>query len=703
MRRWALALVVMVAGTASGQRLNLQTGGAPPPNAGLAARALADSLDQQIETMKKQPGAGPAARVSMSLRIAARDLLRSGEAAGESGSSRVLLGRTIADHLAALDNRAAEAARAAPLTLDAVAMDLDSPVPPDEVRADRWLRDALAPLTQTVTAPPVMAGWFEAGEDPRGTVEPLVRWSAGLEITDPLRQAVARLDERLRSAELWIAYRPAARRAAALVRVSAGPIERRPAWFTVQARRDLEDRLVEALATFEGDGAAGAEAGQDRAALLRRIANLSGLLERAATVDETSTAVREIRAGLMDLLKLPRAGRDEERRLGTLDRAIGLALRRRELERDADLARQLKPALRGLAPAARESEAALFAAARRLVSDEGAASDPAVLNAVSAHQRRVDDLALVARLNALIAVTGPGGAGVAPEYKGLADWLFEIGQDLAKPARRDLALAEFREVAGGAVAALDSGALRRLVALVDPSTPRSPGPTVLIWNELTGDRAAALADAADKARAALIGAWNAKEVPRRQEAERRARLINRLIAAIEDAAWARSLEIQQQSPTGASNVANLQQWPGWQLSAATLHAVASTAPIAGRAAVERLLAGDDRDAEAQLRTLENDAAVALLAGRLERLATEAGQGTLRAGPDAALLELGLGPPDPDRSWMAGERPALAAICRYAEEWAEASREAGQGDRARAIRNYVNGLAARTLERARAAE
>ncbi|MCC6675939.1 MAG: hypothetical protein IT436_02230 [Phycisphaerales bacterium] len=706
----ALAITLALADPALAQRLNLQSSGAPAAGSGAATLALADSLNKQIDGLRKQSGADPSVRVSIALRTTARDLLLAGEAAGETGSAKVLLGRTIADQLAALDGRAGDAAKLDRPAQEAVTRDLDvQKLPPDEVRIERWLRDALAPITQTAGGPPPPgpAGWFEAGEKPAENPEPLVRWAAGLEITDPLRAAITKLDERLRSAENWVAYRPAARRTALLVRRAAGPLEDRLGWMTAEARHELENRLVEALAPLNGDQPAGENEQRDPALMLRRIAGMSRLLERAAMLDDSTPAVRDLRASLMAGLKVAGPSSTEDRRLATLDRALALAQRRKELEKDTSIVRQLKPGLRALAPAARESEAAMLSAARRLLTDEGAVSDPAVLNAVSAHQRRVDDLALIVDVNRLISTTGvlvPGEkpmVGVAAEYKGLADWMFEIGQDLAKPARRDLALAELRDVAGGAIGALESGPLTRLRGLVDPSLPRQPGPAIAMWNDLTGDRAAALVDAAAKARAGLITAWTARDVPRRQEADRRARQINRVLEAIDDAAWSRSLAQVQQSGLATPNTANLQQWPGWQLSPAALQAVSDGLTAACRAAVDRLIAGDAGGTESAVRGLETRFAVALLAGRLERLATEAGLGSARPGAGSALLEIGLGPPDPERSWMVGERPALAAVCRYAEEWAAAAPDPKQGDRARSLKVYIDGLAARTLERVRA--
>jgi len=426
-------------------------------------------------------------------------------------------------------------------------------------------------------------------------------------------------------------------------------------------------------------------------------------------VDDTSPAVRELRAGLLAVLASAGPSASEDRRLATLERALRLAARRRDVEQDAEVVRQLKPALRALGPAARESESAMMSAARRLLTDDGAATDPAVLNAISAHQRRVDDLALVADLNRLISTAGmsiPGERpvpGVAAEYRGLADWLFAIGQDLSKPARRDLALAELRDVAGGAVVALDSGPMARLRGLVDPNTPRPAGPDLAIWNDLTQDRAPALVEAAGKARAGLVAAWSAKDVPRRQEADRRARQLNRVVEALEDAAWYRSAGQVQQSGLASANLANLQQWPGWQLSPAAVNAVGDGLTAACRAAVDRLIAGEQGGTEAAVRTLETRFAVALLAGRLSRSATQAGLRATRPGPSASLLELGLGPPEPRRSWMAEERAALAAVCRYAEEWAAVMRDPKQTARATAVRIYLDGAAARLLERVRASE
>lgn len=697
----------MAGGSALGQRLNLQSSGAPAAGSGAATLALADVLDRQIDGLRKQGGAGPSVRVSIALRAAARDLLRSGEATGEAGSSKVVLGRTIADHLALLEARATDPAKMDAGVQEAMARDLESlPAGGDIGTIERRLRDALAPVTQAIDGPPVIAGWFAPGERPGETPEPLVRWSTALEIGDPLRNAIAAVDERLRSAVDWAAYRPAATRAAALVRAAAGPLEKRMAWMTPQARRDLEDQLVEALGALTAEPTPG-EPPRDSSAPLRRLAVISRLLQRTGELDDNAAGVRELRAALMGAIRTAAPSNSEERRLAMLERALILAERRRELERGPALSRQLNVGRFLLAPAARDSEAAMLTAVRRLLTDEASATDPAVLNSVSAHQRRVDDLALVVDVNRLI--TTPTGAtaeksapAVAAEYRGLSEWMFSIGQDLGKPARRDVAIAELRDVAGGAIAALDSGALRRLREVVDPSLPRSPGPSLDVWNELTGGRAVALVDAADKARAGLIAAWAAKDVPRRQDAERRARQINRVLEVIDDTAWSRTLAQAQLSGVATPTTANLHQWPGWQLSTGALQALGDGLASACRTTVDRLMAGDAGGTESAVRGIESRFAVVQLAGRLERLATRAGFGSTRAGTGPSLLEIGLGPPDPERSWMAPDRDSLAAVCRYAEEWAAAAGDSRQADRAAALKAYVEGLAARAVERIRAA-
>src|SRR5690606_5279452 len=97
--------------------------------------------------------------------------------------------------------------------------------------------------------------------------------------------------------------------------------------------------------------------------------------------------------------------------------------------------------------------------------------------------------------------------------------------------------------------------------------------------------------------------------------------------------------------------------------------------------------------EGDVAKIAEERALVRLVAALEREA-----GTLGlAAPAAGVAELGTGGPYPERSWLHAERAALAAVCRYVEEWAggegEAAEQAGEYAKMRAsdVLRAINGL------------
>src|SRR5215475_7267873 len=97
MRRFVTLLVLPLASLAHAQNkplLDLTAAPtAPAPGSGAGTLALADSLNSQSDQIERAGGT----RAATEIRRLAADLLSSGEKAGQPGSGRVVLGRTLAD------------------------------------------------------------------------------------------------------------------------------------------------------------------------------------------------------------------------------------------------------------------------------------------------------------------------------------------------------------------------------------------------------------------------------------------------------------------------------------------------------------------------------------------------------------------------------------------------------------------------------
>ncbi len=661
------------------QRLDLGGVRVPEPGEGRAALAVAALMEEQARAVEARD-ASASARVRSGARRLAAALIRAGEEAGERGSVRVLTGRTLAGRIGDLDSLLMERAALAEPTLHAVADELAllaAAVPPDDGEMDRAIRDAFAPLTTLAGAPGAAAGWFVEGERglPDGSrlgrlAETLGAMADGSSVPNDTAEAVRGLAARARLAMAWPAFARSAESAAVAVLEAHAAVESLPAWATREARERLRADLQRAMVGLES----GALAPSAMATLrdLRTLASIAGRLEAIDVARPGSRQAREawVRLALADANDARRVGASPARIGAAMDRALSLVEARAALPDETAVARQVRPALRALSDAARDGEPRVLAVLASVLEQPDPLTDPAVVAALNAQQRAVDDVRMLVALNRLLcewAGSGAPGEAPAPETEPrtrepapvramlpLAERVRVLGVDLSRPASRERALAELRTLGETAPLLFDIPGLADLAG-----DPDERG-----WHEATGGRGEAIVREAAAARSAWVeSASSDRHADRRGVDTERLRSLAATLAVQRDAASYLRLV---SSPSGMPGVA--QSWPGWEVSARGLGVLG---PRVRAEAASGALA------------LREEAPAALLAGRLERLAAARG---LVARRDL-LHEVGLGPPRAG-SWLADRRGALASVCRHAEEAAHAA-AANEAGRAEELLRYVN--------------
>ncbi|MCW5776877.1 MAG: hypothetical protein KIS87_10600 [Phycisphaeraceae bacterium] len=664
---------------ASAQRLDLGGVRVPEPGEGKAALAVASLMEEQARTIEARDTSA-AGRVRSAARRLAAALIRSGEEAGERGSVRVVTGRTLAVGMADLDLLLTNQTALAEPTLHAVADELaflGAAVPPDDNELDRSIRDAFAPLTMLAGAPGGAVGWFVGGERglPEGATitrlaDTLVAIGDGSGLPNDTAAAVYALAKRTRLAAGWPAYVRSAEAVAAGVLEAHVAVESLPAWVTREARERLRgerDRAIVALTN--------ASLAPSAMASLRDLRTLASIAARLDAIDAARAGSRQAREAwlrlvVVDANDVRRAGASPARIGAAMDRALSLVEARAALPDESAVARQVRPALRALADAARDGEPRVLAVMAGVLEQPDPLTDPAIVAALNAQQRALDDARMLVALNRLLCEwVGAGAPGDAPAPETeprtreptpvramlpLAERVRVLGVELGRPASREGALAELRTLAETAPLLFDMPGLAELTA-----DPGERG-----WRDATGGRGEEIARAAAAARAAWVESASSDRLSDRRGADtERLRTLAATLAVQRDAASYLRLIASPAPMPGAA-----QSWPGWEMSARGL---ASLGPRVRAEAASRALA------------LRDEAPGALLAGRLERLAAARGVGTRRG----LLHEVALGPPR-EGSWLADRRGVLAAVCRYAEEAAHAaaSNEAG---RAEELLRYVN--------------
>lgn len=684
-------LGILLALPAAAQTLDLGQTPIPTLTGETELDHMVTDLARQAEQLARAPGAGtPGVRAAIAARRLAAALL---DAPDDAFPERTVAGLTLFDHLPALDallmreGSAISEAAAEFLAADLDIAPSDLPRQPEEL--DRWMRDIFAELLCVASgenvpddAPPA---WLidepRTPEQARQTREAFKRgvpaWAAAPGVAPTTAQRLADLNTLVDEARHSPAFAPAAAATVRRMTDAGAALESAEPWLTAGAREvlgrefsaacegilapELQDQSLARLDALAATARIIALASQLNSDSPRRA--LCDLLERAEPADAASASSR-----------LPGQGH-----LDFIERTLELAAARSNMPPERQLVRQVRPAWRVLTLRARSSEDGVIAVLGRAISDSSAATDPAVVGAIAAHRRSIDDLAALARLSSLLSADTGDDPATREDLRTLADLVVNLGQDADHASRGPDALDRLHRLCAQAAA---------LEPLPGESDIRAAS-TGDSWSRVTGGRAAELAQAIDAARTRWAQAW-AQGASEQAAADAAAELQNfsRLVRALRDAAGAEDL-----ASRGVSSA--IEAWPGWRLARADL-ATAWEGGAGQMAETTRLaLAGEWSRVLPRLQRFEDDFAFVRLTARLDRQArtraVPAATGRF-AGAVAALRELAAGPPD-SHAWLADERREIAMLCRYASELARAKRS-GHAATERQIREFLADRATR---------
>lgn len=672
LRTLTVAAILACAGRAWAQ-LDLEGSPPPAPGSGVSALALVEVLSKEVADISGSVSVSPRDQARAALRRIARDLIRSGEQAGPQGSVRILVGRSIAMRLPAL-----EATLDTPgvdgVTLLALARDLsvaDDKLPTADGAIDGLLRDAFGVIAIGQEGWADKGGWFDPAPRslPAGDSANLDAIARKGRVAGPTAEHFAALESRLAAGEHMSTMRATVMRARGdLARAGQIAFGAKPDWLSDEAILEVRRRYSEAVKQLSTGGGA-----MDQ---VQRLATLADIADGLAKLDSGKNA-KAARAAIAELVVSPawEADPDLPGRLRAIVRTLALAAP--TPTDDKALVRQLRPLLRAIEPTNRNSGNELLEIVPRLAKQADALSDPAVLGALSVHERHAADLALVRRLNEFFAgeKSPSGEPAINPSYKGMADRVLGFAQDLGRADTRDAALEEIRDFAAQLddYRALGDPALRQVL-----DSPRAVA---------IAQRAKELGPATDAARQA----WQTeRSSPRGTITPEKGRRLSQLRAGAEmirDAVWA--IEF-----SGASEASSLEAWPGWEMTPGAAKALVKALPAQTGLLVDRLLTGSEEEIEKFSKQLISTHGAALLAGRLERLLKDAGVARATTPGADALAQIALGPPS-DSAILAEFRGELAGICRYGEECALAIEQKNQAG-GEAIRGYINTRAAIVL-------
>jgi len=665
---------VALSAPAAAQRLDLDHPGASEPGEGRASLGLADVLIVEAEELLRDRDATPSSRARGAVRAIGADLLRAGEA--EGGPRASLIGRTIALRRRELDGAigADGASPAHRFVADALAMDLARrPDLSDTAAVERWLRDSLWPFMQE-QGPDPGTGWMVSG---RRASRPLRDLAALTDLGADQLLAVGEFEDLLDATARVPVYRPAAedlRRSSALALGAMSQANSRLLAHPV--RQLVRAEFIAAVTAFAQPGAGGARIGA--AERLRRLGVLCEALVRAAGLDASNTAPRVLR-GAVEELAMSGVWRDDENAVARLGLVIDIIERSTpdaSITDERTLARQFRPAMRIVEPLARQSGGQTLEIAPRLLAGADAASDPAVLGAITAHARRMNDVRLLRAAADAAAPAGKSGEPEVPaERRFLAERFVTLGQDLGRPERRDLAISELRDLCRQV----------RAWKTIDGETELRAAADNQGWHEATDSQMGQLAGAIDRVRQDWIGAWN---TPRSLPG---AVTIRRLVTLRDNLSYVADAACVLDVAAGRSS---LNSWPGWELSPEGAAWLTEGLPEAARAMTSGLVTGAEDGTTAPRKRLAGELALALTVGRLERRARALGLAALGDSPGAALAQLACGPA-PSDAWMSGSLEDLAVMCHAIEEAAGAAADPNRRAEAARFRATAE-RAARTL-------
>ncbi len=632
-------------------------------------QALADTLDKEAGSLMQTRGGGevPASsRARASLRKLAADWLRTPDADAPGTARKTLLGRTIALRRSEFDTAVGpdEPAPARAFVVEALAHDLEHHADlPDISAIERFLRDALWPLAGDA-APSAGAGWVVVAA-PATTQRPLREFAALTDMGSEDLILVEVLEKRLDAAAIVPAYAASATDLRRATAVTLNALAHGNAKLLAPAVRELVRKELVALLTTLGDGPADTAARLAAADRLRRLALLCDALVKAAGLDTTNTTVRILRSAVEEFATAGKWRDDPGTgpRLRLVAKIIDRAAPDAVLTDEKTLARQFRTAMRVIEPLARQSGLQTLEIAPRILAGSDAISDPAVLGALTAHARRLNDVRLLRAAADAIATPGKGEPEIPAPRRFLAERFVTLGQDLGRPDKRDLAISELRDLSSQVRAWKTIAGESELRAAADDKG----------WHDATDSRLRELAAAIDSTRASWVGSWTSPKAMPASAVVRRLAMIRDNLPLIADAAAA--LDV------GAGD-SRLNSWPGWELSPDAAAWLVQGLADPSRALAGAIISGSDDAATAPRKKLAGEFALALTIGRLERRARALGIATLPDAPHDALAQVIFGPAPYD-AWLFDAREELATMCRAIEEAAAASEDPKrQGDVAR---------------------
>jgi hypothetical protein len=229
-------------------------------------------------------------------------------------------------------------------------------------------------------------------------------------------------------------YAASTARTRGLLTEAAAALDVPTAWLPEPTRKALGEQFSVAVKLL-GSRATRSQALEG----LSRLTRLAEVVRRVDALDD-SPATKKVRAAAAQAIALPAAQTDPTT-LDAVIRLLKLAAARSTWGDEKALIRQLRPGWKVAVNAAKQSEQHLLTVLPEVLRKPEAMTDPATLSAVTAHRRAVEDVQGL--LDISRAFEGPGTGGgeptAAPAWTHAADRVMKVCQELASPAKRDVA------------------------------------------------------------------------------------------------------------------------------------------------------------------------------------------------------------------------------------------------------------------------
>jgi hypothetical protein len=666
---------------------------APEAGTGLAAPAMAQALATDADRLDREAEESAAARAA--IRRFACELLRRGEAMGEAGSSRIVLGYTLAHAMEAIDGAistlGSDDANARTLALGLLKSDAeDARAVLRDKNADAWraTRDALSTLTRDRSAR--SGGWPDAPGASDGqpvsleAIRALIpKIPGGTEesraAAEPLLALLAETDERAPASRI---ARHIRRRIGSIAQALAD----RPAWLAEPAASAAGGALL-----FSMPRLVSAEDRDSALATIDRLSIWCEIVTLAKPIGNDASAAK-MRGAIAEIVPTATSGASREHLEGARS-LVRAASASGGLADEKTLPRQARPAWHALAQSLRSGQDSLVAVLPEAIRSPNGLSNPAVLAPLGAQRRTLSDLRLLESFarRAGVPNAAPGAEPqIATPSLRLAERVLKYGQEMARPDRAG----EAGEALRGLLSSLDrlesfpgEASLQAVVALGASDPERAA------WDAIAGGRTAALRAEILSRRDSWLDAVRKGTAPKPDDLARLESL-RELVGVLDAAAAAMPGANGRASPA----LAALQRWGGWELSDEARAIIVGDLAKDAAEATRLVLEGDRPASMTALARLRDRHAAALLMGRLARSLPREAKRTDGAAPsdagapangartkdarrgevDAALGELGFGGPIVGASWMEEQAAAIADVCRYAEELAAIQRAIDTG-------------------------